>query len=131
MADLMDSKQLRKFGFAFTGGMTLLGSLLTWRDKAPGPYVLGFAGLVLLTTLVAPRALGPLELVLRKLLIGLTSAITFVVLTLLYFLAITPLGLIMRLLGKDLLSMRFDAKAKSYWVDVDPEGPTSRADAPY
>ena len=47
-------QELRKFGFAFTGGLTVLGSLLLWRGKAPGPYVLGAAALVL--TMVHPQA---------------------------------------------------------------------------
>ena len=39
---------LRKFGFAFGAAMLILGSLLLWRGKAPAPYVLGLAAVVLL-----------------------------------------------------------------------------------
>jgi len=33
-----------------------------------------------------------------------------------YFGLITPLGLVFRLIGRDLLCRRFDPKARSYWV---------------
>ncbi len=39
----------------------------------------------------------------------------FVVLFVFYFLLITPLGLIFRLIGRDVLGKRFDPDAKSYW----------------
>jgi len=34
-----------------------------------------------------------------------------------------PTGLIMRLFGKDPLRLRFDAEAKSYWIQREPPGP--------
>ena len=67
-------KELRKFGFAFTGGLTLLGSLLLWRGKAPGPYVLGAAAVVLTLALLAPAALRPLEKLLATISRGLTRS---------------------------------------------------------
>ena len=56
---------------------------------------------------------------------------TTVILTLTYFLAITPMGLLVRALGKDLLGMRGDPTVESYWVPVEPDGPASRPDKPY
>mgnify|MGYP001484895990 CR=1 FL=1 len=38
-----------------------------------------------------------------------------IVMGFIYFLIITPIGLFMRLIGKDLLSIKFD-KEKSYWI---------------
>ena len=35
---------------------------------------------------------------------------------LVYFLTVLPIGLIMRLLGKDLLRQKIDKNAKSYWI---------------
>ena len=40
-----------------------------------------------------------------------------------FFLTVVPTGLIMRLLGKDLLHLKFDPKADSYWIKRDPPGP--------
>ena len=49
------------------------------------------------------------------LLIG--SIITPIVMTLVYFVTVVPTGLIIRLLGKDLLKQKLDNNAKSYWIE--------------
>jgi hypothetical protein len=46
--------------------------------------------------------------------------VSFVMLGLFYFLLITPLGLVFRLLGRDPLHRRFDPKAETYWVEHQP-----------
>ena len=48
------------------------------------------------------------------LLIG--SIVTPIVMAFVYFVTVLPTGLIMRLLGKDLLKQKLDKNAKSYWV---------------
>ena len=48
------------------------------------------------------------------LLIG--SIVAPIVLAFIYFVTVLPTGLIMRLLGKDLLKQKLDKNAKSYWV---------------
>jgi len=49
------------------------------------------------------------------LLIG--SLVSPIVLTLIYYLTVLPTGIIMRLLGKDLLNQKLDKSAKSYWIE--------------
>ena len=49
------------------------------------------------------------------LLIG--SIVAPIVITLVYFVTVVPTGLIMRLLGKDLLKQKLDKNAKSYWIE--------------
>ena len=48
------------------------------------------------------------------LLIG--SIVAPIVMAFVYFVTVLPTGLIMRLLGKDLLKQKLDKNAKSYWV---------------
>ena len=48
------------------------------------------------------------------LLIG--SIVAPIVMAFVYFVTVLPIGLIMRLLGKDLLKQKLDKNAKSYWV---------------
>ena len=124
-------KELRKFGFAFTGGLTLLGSLLLWRGKAPGPYVLGAAAVVLTLALLAPAALRPLEKTLATIFRWVTAALTYVILVVTYYLVVTPMGIIMRLLGKDPLHLKREPNRPSFWVPAEEDGPASRPDKPY
>ncbi len=125
------AKDLRRFGLAFGTAMTLLGSLLLWRGKAAGPWVLGLAVFAILSGLLAPKLLRPLEMVLAGLLRAVMTAVTYVVLTLAYFLVFTPIGIFMKILGKDLLDRRFPTDEESYWVPVEMDGPATRPDKPY
>lgn len=122
---------LRKFGFAFGGGLSLLGSLLFWRDRFAAPYVLAGAGLVLVLAVAWPRALTPLEWLLARLFRLVTAGLTYVILTIVFFLVLTPLGLVRRLLGQDSLGLRPDPGRESYWLDVEPDGPGSRPRKPF
>jgi len=47
----------------------------------------------------------------------LGSIVAPIVMTLVYFVTVVPTGLIMRLLGKDLLTQKLDKNAKSYWIE--------------
>ena len=124
-------KELRRFGFSFGAVMSVLGGLLLWRGRGAGPWLLGLAGFALLSALLAPRLLQPLEMVLAAILRAIMTVVTYVVLTLSFFLVFTPIGLLMKLFGKDLLDRRFPTDEKSYWVPVEVDGPTTRPDKPY
>jgi len=124
-------RELRLFALVMTGGLGVLGALLLWRDRPAWPYVLGLAALFLLLGLVAPTLLRPLERAWMKLAHVLGTIMTFVVLTLTYYLVLTPLGLLMRVFGKRPLDLPFEPDRPSYWVPVDPDGPASRHDQPY
>ena len=54
----------------------------------------------------------------------LGSIIAPIVMALVYFVSVLPTGLIMRLLGKDLLKQKLDKNVKSYWIErSEPMGP--------
>ena len=47
----------------------------------------------------------------------LGSIIAPIVMAMVYFITVLPTGIIMRLLGKDLLKQKLDNNAKSYWIE--------------
>jgi hypothetical protein len=124
-------KELRRFGLSFGCAFGIMGGLLLWRGKEAGPWVLGFAVLVALAGLAAPQILRPLEKVLATLLRVVMAVITYVVLFVAFFLIITPMGILLRLMGKDLLAMKLPSDEPSYWVPVEVDGPSTRPDKPY
>jgi hypothetical protein len=130
-----DKKVLRTFGFVMVGAFAVVAALVLWRsDWMYTPWVEGFSitsALFLALALVAPRLLAPLEWAWMKLAMVLNFVMTRVLLMLVFFLAVTPIGLIFKLLRKDLLGKRFDPKADTYWVPPDEDGPWTRADKPY
>ena len=48
-----------------------------------------------------------------------------VILTLFFFLVVTPIGLLARLFGKDFLQRRLDKSASSYWIPREPKTTTA------
>ena len=46
---------------------------------------------------------------------------------LLFYVTVTPIGLIMRATGKDPLRLKFDPSARSYWIERTPPGPDPRS----
>ena len=108
----------REFGLIVGGVFTLLGAWWIYRAKFLNPaYVLTILGLTLiLFGLVLPRVLvGP-----RKAWMKLAEAMAFVssriILALIYFLVLTPIGLVKRAMGWDPLHRRA-ASRDSYWLE--------------
>jgi hypothetical protein len=79
-----------------------------------------FAALALLWM----SALAPLNKLWTKLGILLFKIISPVVLALLFYVTVTPIAMLMRMLGKDPLRLRRDPNAASYWINRMPAGPT-------
>ncbi|HEX7070115.1 MAG TPA: SxtJ family membrane protein [Rhodothermales bacterium] len=125
------TKKLRRFGLTVGIAFAVLGGIVLWRGGAAAPYLLGAGGILVVAGLLFPRVLAPVEWAWMKLALVLSYVMTRVILTLAFYLAITPTGFILRLLGKDLLSMKIDRSAQSYWVPVDPNGSQNRPDKPY
>ncbi len=109
-------RDLRKFGLMVGGVFAGLGLLFLWRHKAIYPYLLWpGAGLVLFGALL-PRALKWVYIIWMGVAFVLGFVMAHVILTLLFFLMITPIGLIARAFGKDFLSLKLDPKAATYWI---------------
>lgn len=91
------------------------GSLRAWA------VVLGVAFLV--TSLIRPTLLGPLNQLWQRLGQLLQKLTNPVVMAVLYFSTIVPFALIMRLLNRDVLRLRWDPRQTSYWIPRKPPGP--------
>jgi len=125
------ARELRRFGFVMAGAFGVFGVIAVWRDKSWGVYSLALAGAFFLVGLIFPRLLAPIEAGWMAFARVMSVVMTYVILTLSYYLVITPMGLLMRLLGKDLLELKRKPAQSSYWVPVDPDGPCGRPDKPY
>ncbi len=125
------TRELRRFGLVMTAPLLVIGCALIWRGRAVGPYVIVVAALFLMAAVAFPQVLRPVERVWMALARVLSVIMTYVILTVTFFVVITPMGMILRILGKDLLQKKFDSEKSSYWVPVEPDGPCSRYDKPY
>jgi hypothetical protein len=81
------------------------------------------AALVMTATLAMPDLLTlPNRLWLRFGLL-LHRVVSPIALGLMFYIVITPMGLLMRAMGKDLLCLRRGDPAGTYWIKRDPPGP--------
>jgi hypothetical protein len=86
-------------------------------------WALIVSAVFLLLSFMAPQVLSLPNKLWFKFGILLGSIIAPIVMALVYFLTVLPTGLIMRLLGKDLLKQKLDKDAKSYWIErTEPMG---------
>ncbi len=86
-------------------------------------WALGVSLLFLCSALAAPRVLHPLNLLWAKLAVLLHHIVSPAAMALVFFLAFTPMGFLLRAFGKDLLRLRRSPHADSYWIPRDPPGP--------
>lgn len=113
----------RGFGIAFAAVFTVIGLIPLPFGGSPRWWAVGTAGALLLTAVVMPCVLSPLNKVWHRIALLLHRIVSGVALILLFYVVVTPTGLVMRLLGKDLLNRRFDRSAASYWIHRTPPGP--------
>jgi len=125
-----NKKDLRTFGLVMAGAFAALGAFLWWKTGF-ALWTAYLSGGFALLGLIAPRALAPIEWVWMKLAHVLGYVMTRVLLTLVYILAVTPIGLVFKGLRKDLLQRKFDPNAQSYWIEAEDDGPWTRPDKPY
>ena len=86
-------------------------------------WALVVAAAFLLATLAFPRMLAPLNRVWLRFGLVLHACISPVIMGLVFFTTVTPIGLVRRWLGKDPLRLRWDRDAVTYWIARDPPGP--------
>lgn len=122
---------LRKFGLVMAAAWAVLASVSWWRSSPAAVYLAGLAIVFLGPAILWPRALGPVERAWMTFANVLSVVMTRVILTLTFYLVITPIGLLLRLLHKDVLGLRADRKAQSFWLPIEPNGPSTRPDKPY
>ena len=111
-----DARELRRFAIAMLIGFFVLGALAAWRAGGigTGSIVLWGIGAFLAIAAFVPGVgrIAYLAVYLPTSIIG--YVVSHVMLTLMFFLVITPLAIILRLLGKDVLQQR----NKSGWMPV-------------
>ena len=117
----------RVFGFVFTALFTIIGALPLAAGKAINGWSLVLALLFLALAILRPAVLAPLNRAWMKFGLLLHRIVSPLVLGIMFFLVITPTGLLMRLFGKNPLRLKFNATDDSYWIDRSPPGPPSES----
>lgn len=115
------ARELRKFGLTVGGAFAVFATISWWRGHVWPPVVLGTLGALLVVPgLVAPAILGPVERRWMRFAEVLGRVNTRIILTLLYWLVITPIGAVRRAFGDPLDRRLHDGRTTS-WVARTPE----------
>jgi hypothetical protein len=119
---VLDRKGLREFGL-LTGGIVavLFGLFFPWILERPWPrwpwVLFGVLGGM---ALIAPLALKPVYTVWMQLGLLLNKVTTPLILGIVFFLVISPIGLVRRMRRHDAMARTFDSHAPSYRVPSQP-----------
>ncbi len=107
----------RNFGLVFAAVFTIIGLYPIFYDNNIHLWACIIAFIFLFLSILLPKALNIPKKLWFKFGMLLGAIIAPIIITLLYFLTVTPTGIIMRLLGKDLLRQKFNSSIKSYWIE--------------
>jgi hypothetical protein len=112
-----DIKTVRRFGLiaiVFFGAIAGAG---LWRGHFYAPVIFGILSVSGIFFAVMPIKMRGGYIAWMKVAQVISSVVNAVILTLFYFLVMTPFGVVMRIMGKELIPAGPDEKAETYWVD--------------
>ena len=107
----------RSFGLVFFFVFLIIGlwPLLDEGQIRIWSIIIGIIFLIL--ALINSKILAPLNRLWFKFGLLLGSIISPIVMGIVFFLVVTPIGFIMKITGKDLLKNKYDKNSKSYWIN--------------
>ena len=111
------ARDLRVFGLCCVALLGFMGWSASRRGLPSVAVAAWVAGaLVVLPGLIYPALLRPVYLLAIYVTFPIGFVLSYVILTAVYCLVFAPIGLLLRLGGKDPLTRRFDPQLKSYWT---------------
>ncbi len=122
-----DPRDIRKFGLAALSFFGSLAAVAGWQGKFVLCAFFGSLALLGLLFILMPAGMTPAYLFWLRWGHIIGRGITLILLTLIYYLVITPYGVAMRLIGKRPLPHKPDRDQTSYWIQrSEPAQPRSR-----
>jgi len=114
----LSDKELQKFGFILAGLLILFfGMLLPYLrglSQLPNYYWITIGVLVAIWALVRPASMRGFYNAWMRVAMVIGNVVNSVILAVVYFLVITPMALVMRLVGKDPMNRTWEKTTQSY-----------------
>jgi len=130
-----DEKTLRQFGFIALFGFSAIAALAWfelfifaagWLGEARETVVyslLGAGAVTAVLSLIYPKANRPIFVGLSILAFPIGFVLSYVIMGTLFFVVITPIGVLVRLFAEDPMHRAFEADSDSYWSDCRADRP--------
>ena len=106
----------RSFGILFFLVFLGFGLWPLTKEMSPNIYLIIISVIFIILCLLNSKLLSPLNNLWIKFGEILGKVIAPIVMAVVYFLILTPISLLVRLFGKDLIEMKFNNNVKSYWI---------------
>ena len=114
-----DKSDWKKFGITMGIILTIIGSYLLWKKNNYFEYFFFVAAVFFILGLILPAALKYVYKAWMSLAVVMGFIMTRVIMVIIFYLIVTPIGLIASITGKEFLDMKIDQNAKSYWLARD------------
>jgi hypothetical protein len=113
----------RSFGFVFSVVFAVIGLIPLLGGKPPRIWALGVSGFFLLVSVTVPSMLHGANVVWMKFALLLSKVTNPIITGLMFCLLFAPIAFFFRLTGKDLLRLKRNPAASTYWITRLPPGP--------
>jgi hypothetical protein len=113
----------RSFGWLFAVFLALVGVWPLFHGRGLRPWALALAGAFALVSVVRPGLLHQANVWWMRFGLLLSRVVNPIVMAVLFYGVIAPIGWLKRRFGEDSLRLRRDAAAASYWIERHPPGP--------
>lgn len=113
----------RGFGIVFAVVFLIVGLWPLLDGSTPRWWAMAIAATFLAAGYLFPVLLRPLNIVWFKIGMLMFKVVNPLTMALLFVTTIIPIGLLMRAFGKDVLRLKLEPDAQSYWIERDPPGP--------
>ena len=110
-----EKSDLQKFGIIIGIILLIISGFLFWKEKESFQIFLAIGIILFLTTIALPSVLQPVYWIWMIFAIILGWFMTRVILSLLFYVVFTSIGLTLRFFGKQFLELRWDKSKESYW----------------
>ncbi|HPN39004.1 MAG TPA: SxtJ family membrane protein [Melioribacteraceae bacterium] len=110
------NKDILNFALLIGGIIAFIGFITIFYDSNAFTYLIPFGFIFILLGFITPIILKPIYLFWMILSVVLGFISTRLILGILFYLIITPISLVFKISGKDLLNTKLDKKVESYWV---------------
>jgi hypothetical protein len=115
-------RELRQFALIWLGFFALIGIYCLWgKDSLRAAAVFWAIAAAGSLGILWPTLLRPVYLVWMTLALPIGWTVSHLLLMVVYYLVLTPIGLLMRLFQYDPMRRQFDRQAKSYWTPHDAD----------
>ena len=107
----------RNFGLVFFVFFLIIGLWPLLGTNEIRYWSIFFSVIFFLLGITNSKLLNPLNKIWFNFGILLGKMISPLIMVIIFFLIITPIGVIMRVFGKDILNLKYNKKNKSYWIE--------------